>query len=311
MIYGTLERKKHFLTLLDYDEAELRDMLKLAIDMKNGRVSKNLNGKTLGMLFQKSSTRTRISFEAGMTRLGGHAIFLDFSTTQLGRGETIADTSRVLSRYCDLVMARLNKQSDLEEIAKHSSIPVINGLTELFHPCQIMADLQTVFEHKGDVDGLKVVFLGDCGFNMFHSISIGFSKLGAFVVGASPSEEYDPVPHVWEAAKAQAKRGASALSIERDPIKAVSDADVVITDTWVSMGQADSEKKIRDMTPYQLNAKLLSCAKPNAIVLHCLPAHRGQEITDEVIDGKQSVVFDEAENRLHSQNAVMVKLLGA
>lgn len=310
MIYGTEERKKHFLTLLDYSESELRDMLKLAIDMKSGRVKKTLENKTLGMLFQKSSTRTRISFEAGMTRLGGHAIFLDFSTTQLGRGETIADTSRVLSRYCDLVMARLNKQSDLEEIAKYSSIPVINGLTELFHPCQVMADLQTVLEHKGEIDNLKVVFLGDCGFNMFHSISIGFSKLGATVVGGSPSEAYDPVTSVWDAAKAQAKRGESALSIERDPIKAVENADVVITDTWVSMGQADSEKKIRDMTPYQLNSKLLSYAKPDAIVLHCLPAHRGQEITDEVIDGKQSVVFDEAENRLHAQNAIMVKLLG-
>jgi len=309
MIYGTSERKKHFLTLLDYSESELREMLKLAMEMKNGRVNKRLEGKTLGMLFQKSSTRTRISFEAGMTQLGGHAIFLDFSTTQLGRGETIADTSRVLARYCDLVMARLNKQSDLEEIAKYSRVPVINGLTELFHPCQVMADLQTVFEKKGDVDGLKVAFLGDCGFNMFHSISIGFSKLGASVVGASPNESYDPVPHVWEAAKKQAKYGEKMLSIERDPVKAVKDADVVITDTWVSMGQADSEKKIREMTPYQLNSQLLSKAKSDAIVLHCLPAHRGQEITDEVIDGPQSVVFDEAENRLHAQNAIMVRLL--
>ncbi len=306
------DRKKHFLTLLDYDEKEVREMLRLALDMKSGRVRKRLEGKTLGMLFQKNSTRTRISFEAGMTRLGGHAIFLDFSTTQLGRGETIADTSRVLARYCDAVMARLNKQADLEELAKHSSVPVINGLTELYHPCQIMADMLTVFEKKGDVDGLKVVFLGDCGFNMFHSIAIGFSKLGASVVGACPNAAYEPKPEVWKAAKAQAKRGAAALSIERDPVKAVTGADVVITDTWVSMGQdAEKEKRLRELSSYQLNASLLAHAKKDAIVLHCLPAHRGQEITDEVIDGPRSVVFDEAENRLHAQNAVMVKLLKA
>jgi len=300
------------LTLLDWSEAELRDMLKLALDMKAGRVKKTLKDKTLGMLFQKNSTRTRISFEAGMTRLQGHAIFLDFSTTQLGRGETIADTSRVLARYCDVVMARLNKQSDLEEIARYSSVPVINGLTELYHPCQIMADLLTVFEKKGDVDGLKIVFLGDCGFNMFHSIAIGFSKLGATVVGACPSAAYEPKPDVWKAAKAQAKRGAAALSIERNPVKAVAGADVVITDTWISMGQdAEKEKRLAELKPYQLNAALLAHAKKDAVVLHCLPAHRGQEITDEVIDGKQSAVFDEAENRLHAQNAVMVKLLKA
>ncbi len=306
------DRKKHFLTLLDWSESEVREMLKLALDMKTGRVRKRLEGKTLGMLFQKNSTRTRISFEAGMTRLGGHGIFLDFTTTQLGRGETIADTSRVLSRYCDAVMARLNKQADLEEFARYSSVPVINGLTEMYHPCQIMADMLTVFEKKGDVDGLKVVFLGDCGFNMFHSISIGFSKLGATVVGACPSAAYEPNPAVLAAAKKQAKRGPDAISIERDPVRAVSGADIVITDTWVSMGQdAEKAKRLAELKPYQLNAALLKHAKKDAIVLHCLPAHRGEEITDEVIDGKQSVVFDEAENRLHAQNAVMVKLLKA
>ncbi|MEM0475497.1 MAG: ornithine carbamoyltransferase [Candidatus Norongarragalinales archaeon] len=305
-----LNRKKHFLTLLDWSESEVREMLRLALDLKAGRVRKSLSGKTLAMLFQKASTRTRVSFEAGMTRLGGHAIFLDFSTTQLGRGETIEDTARTLSRYCDVVMARLYKQSDLEALAAASSIPVINGLTELYHPCQTMADMLTVIEKKKEIDGLKVVFLGDCGFNMFHSTAIGFSKLGARVVGACPNGDYEPKPVVWAAAKKQAKHGAASLSIERDPVRVVKDADVVITDTWVSMGQdAEKEKRLRELAPYQLNSALLKHAKKDAIVLHCLPAHRGQEITDDVIDGRQSVVFDEAENRLHAQNAVIVKLL--
>ena len=298
---------RDFLTLLEFKRQELEEIINLAQKMKNGK-EKNIGNKTMCMLFQKPSTRTRISFEAGMTQLGGHAIYLDFRTTQLGRGETIADTGHVLSRYSDIIMARLYKQSDIEELAKASDVPVINALTDLYHPCQTMADMMTVKEKKEQINGLKVVFVGDCGFNMCNSTIIGFSKLGADVTALCPEKkEYKPSPDIIKAATEHA---SGKISIEHDPIAGVKDADVIYTDTWVSMGQENAEQRIKDLQPYQVNNNLIRHAKPDCIVMHCLPAHRGQEITNEVIDGPHSVVFDEAENRLHVQKAIIVSLLG-
>lgn len=298
---------RHLLTLLDFSEKEIKHIIELAIQLKKGEIDANLDGKTLAMLFEKPSTRTRVSFEVGMTQLGGHAIFLDMRTTQLGRGETIEDTIHTIERYCDIVMARVNKHSDLEAMANVSRIPIINALSEKYHPCQTMADMMTVLEHKGKLEDLKVVFLGDCAFNMFNSTMIGFSKMWSNVVGICPDKkEYMPDPSLIERAKKQAK---GTIKIEHDPIKGIKDADVVHTDAWVSMGQENADQRIADLKPYQLNAQLLKHAKPDAIVMHCLPAHRGQEITNDVIDGKQSIVFDQAENRLHAQKAIMLYLL--
>ncbi|MFH1221848.1 MAG: ornithine carbamoyltransferase [Candidatus Micrarchaeota archaeon] len=299
---------KHLLTDFDFTKEQYEELLQLALKMKKGEVKKQLPGKSLIMMFQKPSTRTRLSFEIGMTRLGGHAVFLDLGTTQLGRGETIADTARVMARYADIVMARLNSQKDLEEIAKYSKVPVINALTDMYHPCQIMADLLTVLEHKGKIAGLKVVFLGDCGFNMFNSTAIGFSKLGADVYGGCPDKpEYRMKPELLEKAR---KQGSGKIVLTADAIEAIKDADVVMTDTWVSMGQKDEDKRIKELMPYQVNPELMKHAKPDAVFMHCLPAHRGQEVLDAVADSKQSVIFDQAENRLHAQNAIMVALLG-
>jgi len=299
---------RHLLSDFDLSVEEYLEVLDLAEKMKSGKVKKKLTNKSLVMLFQKPSTRTRLSFEIGMTRLGGHAVFVDMSTTQLGRGETIADTARVMARYADLIMARLNSQKDIEEIAKYSKVPVINGLTDMFHPCQVMADLLTVKEKKKRIAGLKIAFLGDCGFNMFNSTSIAFSKLGADVYGGCPDKpEYRMKPELLERALKEAK---GKIVLTADPVEAVKDADVIMTDTWVSMGQKDEEKRIRDLSPYQVNQALMKHAKPDAIFMHCLPAHRGHEVVDEVADSPQSVIFDQAENRLHAQNAIMVALLG-
>ena len=300
---------RHFLTLLDYKKEEIEYLLDVALKMKKGELKKSLRDKSLAMLFQKSSTRTRISFEVAMTQLEGHGLFVDMSTTQLGRGETIGDTAQTLARYVDAVMARLYKHSDIEELAKHSSVPVINALTDLYHPCQTMADMLTVMEKKGKVEGLKIVFFGDCGFNMFNSTAIGFSKLGAHVVASCPNK---PGYSLNEGIMEKARAGVSgSVSLEHDPVKAAKDADVVYTDVWVSMGQ-ESEKAQRmvDLRPFQVNAALMGHAKPDAIFMHCLPAHRGEEVAAEVIDGKQSVVFDEAENRLHAQKAILAELIG-
>jgi len=298
---------KHLLSDFDFSKDEYNHLLDLALKMKRGEVKKNLNGKSLIMMFQKPSTRTRLSFEIGMTRLEGHAVFLDLGTSQLGRGETIADTARVMARYADIVMARLNSQTDLEEIAKHSKVPVINALTDMYHPCQIMADLLTVLEHKKKIAGLKIAFMGDCGFNMFNSTAIGFSKLGADVYGGCP-EGYRMKEELLVRAR---KDAIGKIVLTSDPIEAVKDADVVMTDTWVSMGQKDEQKRITELMPFQVNATLMKHAKPDAIFMHCLPAHREHEVTNEIADSKQSVIFDQAENRLHAQNAIMVELLGA
>ena len=300
---------RNFLTLLDYSKEELEYLLDIGLKMKSGELKKKLTNKTLAMLFQKSSTRTRMSFEAWMTRLGGAGMFLDIKNTQLGRGETLGDTGRTMSRYVEGIMARLNNHKDIEGIAEGASVPVINALTDMYHPCQAMADMLTVMEKKGKVGGMKVVYIGDCGFNMFHSTMIGFSKLGANVVGLCPDkEEYKPKGDVLEKAKAQA---TGSITISHNPEEAIKDADVVYTDVWVSMGQdAEKEQRLADFSGFQVNAELMGKAREGAIFMHCLPAHRGEEVSAEVIDGPRSVVFDEAENRLWAQNAILVELMG-
>jgi len=261
------------------------------------------------MIFAKSSTRTRVSFEVGTSQLGGSALFLSTADIQLGRGEPISDTAQVLSRMVDGIMIRTFKQSDLEALAKHGSIPIINGLTDEFHPCQVLADLLTIYEKKGTLKGLKLAFVGD-GNNMAHSLMIGCSKLGIDVAIASP-DGYKPSPiyTAWSVANAEAH--GSKVTICTDPLEACKDADVLYTDVWASMGQeGEAAERKKAFEGYQINAETLAVAKKDCIFLHCLPAHRGEEVTADVIDGKHSVVFDEAENRLHAQKAVMALLMG-
>ncbi len=299
---------RNFLTLLDFGEEEVRYLLDLALKMKKGEVKKKLPDQTLAMLFQKSSTRTRMSFEAGMTRLGGAGMFLDIKNTQLGRGETIEDTGQTMSRFVEGIMARLNDHKDIEGLAEYATVPVINALTDMYHPCQTMADMLTVLEKKGKLEGLKIVYVGDCGFNMFNSTMIGFSKMGANVVGLCPdNKEYEPNAEVMELAKAQ---GKGTISVSHDPAEALKDADVVYTDVWVSMGQDEEKaKRLADFKPFEVTEEMMKHAKPDAIFMHCLPAHRGEEVSAGVIDGPQSVVFDEAENRLWAQNAILASVM--
>ena len=306
-------QQKHLLTLQDWSEDEIYQCLSLAVRLKamqkSGEEQHCLTGKTLAMIFAKSSTRTRVSFEVGTKQLGGHALFLSTSDIQLGRGEPISDTAQVLSRMVDGIMIRTFKQSDLEALAQYGSIPIINGLTDEFHPCQVLADLLTIYEKKGTLKGLKLAFVGD-GNNMAHSLMIGCSKLGIDVAIASP-DGYKPNPTytAWSVANAQAH--GSKVTVCTDPLEACKDADVLYTDVWASMGQEGEAAKRREaFAGYQINAAALSVAKPDAIFLHCLPAHRGEEVTAEVIDGPHSVVFDEAENRLHAQKAAMALLMG-
>jgi ornithine carbamoyltransferase len=267
-----------------------------------------LYGKTLGMIFAKPSTRTRVSFEAAMTQLGGHAIYLGISDLQLGRGETIADTARTLSRYLDGIMARLFEHGDIVELARYSSVPVINGLTDLHHPCQTLADLLTIREHKGKLRGLKLAWVGD-GNNVCNSLLLGCSLVGMNISAACP-RGYEPPAAIRKHARANASKSGSKVEIMVNPEQAVTGADIVYTDVWISMGQeAEREKRLRDFKGYQVNSKLLAKAKHDAIFMHCLPAHRGEEVTEEVIDGPCSVVFNQAENRLHAQKAVLVSLL--
>lgn len=305
--------QKHLLTLQDWSEDEIYQCLSLALKLKAmqkaGENQTCLCGKTLAMIFAKSSTRTRVSFEVGTSQLGGSALFLSTSDIQLGRGEPISDTAQVLSRMVDGIMIRTFKQSDLEELAKHGSIPIINGLTDEFHPCQVLADLLTIYEKKGTLKGLKLAFVGD-GNNMAHSLMIGCSKLGIDVSIACP-DGYKPSPiyTAWSVANAEAH--GSKVTICTDPLEACKDADVLYTDVWASMGQeGEAAERKKAFAGYQINAETLAVAKKDCIFLHCLPAHRGEEVTAEVIDGKHSVVFDEAENRLHAQKAVMALLMG-
>ena len=298
---------KHLLKMSDLDASDILAIINLAdqlkFERKNGISHHYLEGKKLGMIFQKSSTRTRVSFEVGMYELGGHALFLSGDDIQLGRGETIQDTARVLSRYLDGIMIRTFAQEDVENLAKFGSIPIINGLTDYAHPCQVLADLMTIREYKGSFKGLKMCFVGD-GNNMANSLIVGALKMGMVFTIACP-ENYQPDSEIIKWAKE-----FDNFEITDNIYKAAKDADVFYTDVWASMGQ-EKEKAIREkeFKGYQINSDLLKVAKADAIVLHCLPAHRGEEITAEVLEKHSEEIFDEAENRLHAQKAVLWKLL--
>ncbi|WP_287587843.1 ornithine carbamoyltransferase [Candidatus Borrarchaeum sp.] len=305
-------RGQDFFTLQDFSFEEIHYMLDIASDLKKmylrGESSEILNGKTLAMIFEKSSTRTRVSFEVAMRQLGGYALFLGAKDLQLGRGETIPDTARTLARYVDGIMARVYSHEDLLDLADFSQVPVINGLSDLFHPCQILADLLTIKEKRKNFENLKISYVGD-GNNVCNSLLIGCSKLGINISVGCP-ENYEPLEDVIDLAKDNARIFDSEVQIVHDPQDAVLDADVVYTDTFISMGQeAEAEERMEVFPPFQVNQELLNNALINVIVMHCLPAHRGQEITDEVIDGPNSVVWDQAENRLHAQKAILTLLL--
>lgn len=303
---------KDFISLHDLTKEEIENLISLSVklktDLKNGIDNKILKGKTLGMIFSKSSTRTRVSFEVGMTQLGGYPLFLSSNDIQLGRGETIYDTAKVLERYLDGIMIRTFSHNYVIELAKYADIPVINALTDLLHPCQVLADLQTIYEKKGTLENLKFTYIGD-GNNMAHSIMYGCGKVGIDCAIASP-EGYMPDEDVTLNAKEDFKKSGANLLITNDVNEAIKDADIVYTDTWVSMGQeAEKAERIKIFMPYQINAELFKKAKSDALFMHCLPAYRGYEVTSDVIDGKNSVIFDEAENRLHAQKAVMATLM--
>lgn len=300
---------RHFLALHDYTKDELDALLLLAADLKNrqknGIPHKLLDGKTVALVFEKSSTRTRVSFEVGVFQLGGHGLFMPSANSQMGRGEPIKDSARVMSRYCDGVMIRTFGQEIVDEFAQYADIPVINGLTDLFHPCQIMADLQTVVEQKGTYAGLKFAWVGD-GNNMANTW-IEAAAICGFELRLACPAGYEPDRAVMAWAQAKAP---GLITLTADPKVAVACADVINTDVWASMGQ-ESEQKEREIAfaGYCLDDALLGLAKPDCVVLHCLPAHRGEEISDSVIEGKNSVVWDEAENRLHIQKAIMATLI--
>jgi len=303
---------KHFISLHDVTHEEFSQLLSLAAklkrEQKQGIEHHILKGKTLGMIFSKSSTRTRVSFEVGMYQLGGHALFLSASDIQLGRGETIYDTANVMSRFVDGIMIRTFDHQDVLDLAKYGTIPIINGLTDLLHPCQALADLLTVQEHKGRLRGLKLAYIGD-GNNVAHSLLYACAKAGMDVSIGSP-KGYECDPEIVKNAKEDAKEFGSKVILTNDPVEAIKDADVVYTDTWASMGQ-ESEKaeRIKIFKDYQVNKELFAYSKPDSIFMHCLPAYRGYEVTEDVIDSKRSVIFDEAENRLHAQKAVMAMLM--
>ncbi|MDQ0340691.1 ornithine carbamoyltransferase [Caldalkalibacillus uzonensis] len=304
---------KDFLTLSDFSPEEIHWLLQHALDLKRmqqeGTPHPYLQGKVLGMIFEKPSTRTRVSFEVGMIQLGGQAIFLGKQDIQLSRGESMADTAKVLSRYVDGVMIRTFSHEGLEAFAQAATVPVINGLTDTHHPAQVMADLLTILEHKGRLQGLKLAYVGD-GNNMAHSLLEGAVKVGMHIALATP-QGYEPDPNIVEGAIQAAKATGSQVLITHDPLQAVHEADVVVTDVWASMGQeAEQAQRESVFQPYQVNTELCQHAKPDYIFLHCLPAHRGEEVTAEIIDGSHSVVFDEAENRLHAQKALLSALLG-
>jgi ornithine carbamoyltransferase len=296
---------RHFLTLLDCTPEELRRLIARAVELKDmqsrGEIYEPLKNKTLGMIFDKSSTRTRVSFEVGMAQFGGHALFLSPRDTQLGRGEPIKDAARVLSRMVDGIMIRTYEHEKAEHFAEYSQVPVINGLTDTFHPCQLLADMQTFFEHRGDIRGKTVAWIGD-GNNMCNSY-IDASRQFDFKLRVACPEGYDPNPDVLKAAGSRAE-------IIREPMEAALGADLVATDVWASMGQEQEQRKrVRAFGAYQINAQIMAQADKDALFMHCLPAHRGEEVAEEVLEGAQSVVWQEAENRLHAQKALMEFLL--
>lgn len=300
---------KHLLKMLDLSKEEILDILNLADQLKyenkNGIEHHILKGKTLGMIFQKSSTRTRVSFETGMYQLGGQALFLSKRDLQIGRGEPVQDTARVLSRYLDGIMIRTFEQKEVEDLAKYGSIPVINGLTDFCHPCQVLADLMTIREFKGRFEGLKMCYIGD-GNNMANSLIVGGLKVGMEVSIACP-KDYQPAAEVLEFAKGYGDK----FSMTDVPLEAAKDADVLFTDVWTSMGEeAETEKRKIAFKGYQINDDIMAVAKADAMVQHCLPAHREEEITEKVFEAHANEIFEEAENRLHAQKAVMVKVMG-
>ena len=303
--------KKDLLKLLDLTKADIVKILDTADQMKynqkHGLTHHYLEGKTLAMIFEKNSTRTRVSFETGMFQLGGHALFLSGKESQIGRGEPIEDTARVLSRYCDGIMIRTFGQAEVETLAKYATIPVINGLTDFAHPCQVLADLMTIREHKSRLEGLKLCYIGD-GNNMANSLIVGGLKVGMDVSAACPGG-FDPDPQVLDFARSVT---GSTFALCRDPKEAAADADVLVTDVWASMGQEAEAAQRRAVFEgvYQINDGLLKLAHPGCMVQHCLPAHRGEEITAEVFEAHAGEIFDEAENRLHAQKAVLYLLMG-
>ena len=303
--------RRCFLDLADFSRAELRTILDLGRDIKSRRVkgqhakSRPLEGRTLAMIFDKPSTRTRVSFDVGMRELGGETIMLTGAEMQLGRGETIADTARVLSRFVDAIMIRILSHEHLTDMATHATVPVINGLTKKTHPCQVMADIMTFEEHRGDISGARVAWVGDAC-NVLTSWVQAAARFG-FTLDIATPEELAPRPELI----AWARKEGGGVNVMRDPYEAVKDADCVLTDCWVSMGDKDEKLRHALLAPYQVNANLMRHAAKDAVFMHCLPAHRGEEVTDEVMDGPQSLVFDEAENRLHAQKGILAWCLQA
>ena len=303
---------KDLLTLLDYTSQEVQDLILLATQLKKltkeGKCPRLLEGKTLGMIFEKSSTRTRVSFEVGMQQLGGYGMYMNARDMQIGRGEPISDTGRVLSGYLDGIMIRANSHEMVKELAEHASIPVINGLTDIFHPCQALADLETIAENKGELKGLKVAYVGD-GNNVAHSLVIACAHVGMDVAVATPVG-YECDPAIIEKARDIALVNGSEVLVTTNPVEAVKDADAVYADVWTSMGQEEeTQQRLKDFKDYQINDELVAHAKADYMFLHCLPAHREEEVTSSVIDGPNSYIYEQAENRLHAQKAVLVSLM--
>lgn len=312
-VYDTQLKGKDLLTLKDLSPQTIQALVDSAIKLKQEKLAgidhgKPLAGKILGMIFEKSSTRTRVSFEAGMLQLGGQAIVMNSKDLQIGRGEPISDTAKVMSHYIDGIMIRTFSHSIIEELAEHATIPVINGLTDMYHPCQALADLQTVYEQKGKFAGLKMAYIGD-GNNVAHSLMIACAKMGMDIAIASP-KGYEPDASVVEAVLEFAAESGAKVVITNDPVEAITDADAVYADVWTSMGQEkENEVRLKAFEGFQINDELVKHAKPDYIFLHCLPAHREEEVSASVIDGPNSAVFEQAGNRLHAQKALLVEIL--
>lgn len=303
---------KDLLNVSAVSKSEIEQLLVLAAALKDkqrrGISHPLLPGRTLGLLFQKPSTRTRVSFEAGMNQLGGHALVLPMADIQLSRGESVADTARVLSRYLDGIVIRTYDHAIVEEWAKEATMPVINGLTDLSHPCQALSDLLTIREKKGRLKGLKIAYIGD-GNNVANSLIEAAAKMGMTIALGCPAG-YQPDQHVVDVARIEAAKTGAVVEIGQDPHVAVKEADIIYTDVWISMGrEREQARRLKVLAPYQVNSRLIHRAKPDAIVMHCLPAHRGEEISADVLDGPQSVIIDQAENRLHMQKAILTTLL--
>jgi len=304
---------QHLVSISDFSSDELVDVIELAEKLKTERykgvITDYLKNKSLAMIFELPSTRTRVSFEVAMTDLGGHALYLNWNDLQLGRGEPIKDTARVLSRYVHAVTMRVRDHSTIVEFAEHSSVPVINALSNLEHPCQIVGDLLTIKEYKGSLKEVKVVWIGD-GNNVCNSMILAAALMGMELVISTP-KTHTPDSNIIEKAKKIAKDTGAKITFEVNPKTAVKDADIIYTDVWISMGQeAEKDERLKTFSPYQVNEELVNRAKDDVIIMHCLPAHRGEEITDAVMEGTNSVIFDQAENRLHAQKAILLKLMG-